>query len=220
MELAQLHTFEPRSTAWVEAQLQELLRPGWLHRRAALGVAIHGPWRPADVWPASLERLAWTTSLEERGPVLSEAGELGVGALGMIRRKAPVHLVEALAVRAGEGLVIVHSDVHCLAYVAVYRDRRLKWSLLLQDRVRLVRCDGEQVMVAEPPRFVPEGDRTGVLLAGIEHWIREPIALPSADRFVLPDLLAQLGGDEPNWIVRDGAFLSGTPDRQRARASG
>lgn len=220
MELAQLHTFEPRTVEWVEATLREVLRPGWLHRRANLGVVIEGPWRPADVWPAGIERLAWTTALVSPGPTLTAEGELGVGASGLVRRHAPVHLVEALAQRAGEGLVVVHSDTHCLAYVAVYRERRLRWSLMLQDRVRLVRCDGEQVQIAEPPRFVPEGDRTGVLLAGIEHWLREPIAFADVDRFVVPDILGQLAGGEPTWIVRDGSFAPTGADRQRASASG
>lgn len=221
MEFAQFHSFEPRTVSAVTAELRRVLPPRVLHRRAELGVVVHGPWRPADLWSDGLERLVWTVGIESRGgPILSEAGEaeLARGATG--RRHAPVHPVEALCARAGEGLVVVYSDAACLAYVAVYRQRHLAWSLMLQDRVKLVRCDGQVVTVAEPPRFVPEGDRTGVLLAGLHQWLREPITIDDAERLLLPDTLGQLTCEvEPTWIIRDGGWpADGEPGR--ARASG
>jgi hypothetical protein len=219
MELAQLHAFERRTVDTVEAELRQALPAASLHRRAALGVVVHGPWRPADLWPGALERLVWTVALESGGrPVLSAAGEAALAGQGIARRHAPIHPVEALALRAGEGLVLVHSDAARLAYVAVYRQRRLAWSLMLHDDERLVRCDGQVVQVAQPPGWFPEGDRTGVLLAGLQQWLRDPFALEEGDRFILPDLLGQLTEvPEPRWLVRDGEWLRSDG---RARAFG
>lgn len=221
MELAQLHSFERKTLAGVSADLRQVVRSGWLHPRASLGVVVNGPWRPADLWPGALERLVWSVGLDAGGgPLLSARGEAEMAKDGLERRQAPVHPVEALARRAGEGLVLLHSDAARLAYVAVYRERRLAWSLLLQDSVRLVRCDGQVVQVAEPPRFVAEGDRMGVLLAGLDQWLRDPIALAEGDRFVLAETLATLTYEaEPAWVARDGAFL-GDADSMPARASG
>ncbi len=222
MEFAQFHSFEPRTTESVTTELRRTLVPGHLHRRADLGVVVVGPWRPADRWAGGIERLVWSVGLESRGgPILSEAGEAALGRSGLARRHAPIHPVEMLAMHAGDGLVIVHSDANHLAYVAVYRQRRLSWSLMLQDRVKLVRCDGQVVQVAEPPRFVPEGDRAGVLLAGLHQWLREPIDLDDTDRLTLADTLGQLTGDvEPTWIVRDGGWPDAAGEPGAARASG
>lgn len=222
MEFAQFHSFERQSTAGIAAALRQILKPGYLHRRADVGVVVNGPWRPADLWSGGIERLVWSVGVDAGGgPLLSERGEAALGHEGATRRQAPVHPVESLAQRAGEGLVIVHSDAACFAYAAVYRQRRLAWSLFLQDRVKLVRCDGEVVQVAEPPRYVPEGDRTGVLLAGLQQWLREPIVLQGDEHYTLADTLAQLTSDEaPEWIVRDGHFPTPPAESGRARASG
>lgn len=221
MEFAQFHSFERKNVGDIAADLRRVVQPGWLHPRAEVGVTVHGPWRPADRWPGALERLAWTAGIESRGPILSERGEQGLLRAGLERRRSPAHPVEALAERAGEGLVVVHSDATRLAYVAVYRQRRLAWSLLLQDRVRLVRCDGQVVQVAEPPRYVAEGDRIGVLLAGLQQWLREPVPLHDDERYTLADTLGDLAGDvEPTWIIRDGAFVGEAELGGPARASG
>ncbi|MDP2315452.1 MAG: hypothetical protein Q8P41_21320 [Pseudomonadota bacterium] len=222
MEFAQFHSFEPRSVDSVTADLRRAVRAAHLRRRVDLGVVVAGPWRPADLWMGGIERLVWSVGLESRGgPILSDAGEAELGHAGLARRHAPIHPVEALAIRSGEGLVVVHSDAAHLAYVAVYRQRRLAWSLMLQDRVRLVRCDGQVVQVAEPPRFVPEGDRAGVLLAGLHQWLREPITVDDTERLTLADTLGQITGDlEPSWIVRDGSWADPPGEPGVARASG
>ncbi|MDP2310521.1 MAG: hypothetical protein Q8P18_31170 [Pseudomonadota bacterium] len=222
MEFAQFHSFEPRTVESVTADLRRVIDPGHLRRRADLGVVVVGPWRPADLWVDGLERLVWTVGLESRGgPILSDAGEASLGSAGLARRQAPIHPIEALAVRAGDGLVMLHSDAARLAYVAVYRQRRLSWSLMLQDRVRLVRCDGQVVQVAAPPRFVPEGDRAGVLLAGLHQWLREPITVDDRERLMLADTLGQLTREvEPTWIVHDGVWGEPPAEPGVARASG
>lgn len=210
MELAQYHSFERQSVDGVARVLRNLLRPEHLHRRADLGVTVQGPWRPADVWPGALERLVWSVEISSgRGPVLSAAGESALGRLGPAKRSAPLHPVEALAIAAGEGLVVVHSDAARLAYVAVYRQRHLAWSLSLEDGVRAIRCDGQVVLVSEPVRWLPEEDRVGVLAAGLGQWLREPLVLEGADRLQLPDVLASLtSGEEPVWLVRDGHWAA------------
>jgi hypothetical protein len=221
MEFAQYHGFQPKSIRGITADLHAALRPGYLHRRASLGVVARGPWRPADLWEGALERLVWTVGIESAGgPLLSEAGETELGRSGLARRKAPIHPVELLAQRAGEGLVLVHSDAAQLAYVAVYRERHLSWSLLLQDRVRLVRCDGQVVLVDEPPRYIAEVDRAGVLLAGLRQWLREPVEIADTGRLTLADTLAELTGEEPpEWIVRDGAWIGDHGEQGRGRAA-
>ena len=95
------------------------------------------------------------------------------------------------------------SDGGKLAYCAMYREHRLRWSLYLQDGVRLVRCDGAGLTVQEPPGLLPEGDRLGVLLAGFRQWLREPLELSSEDRLTLPDTLEALVTERFD-IVRDG----------------
>jgi hypothetical protein len=207
MEFTQFHSFRPQSAQGVGDELRALLAPAWLHRRASFGVAVRGPWRPADLWPGGMERLVWTVSLE--GEVhLSDAGAEALGRAGLLRRRAPVQPLEALARRQGDGLVVVHSDAAQLAYVAVYRERHLAWSLLLQDRVRLVRCDGEVVVDEAPPRRVPEVDRAGVLLAGLHQWLREPIEIDPEERLVLADTVGGITLDEPvHPLVDDGGWI-------------
>lgn len=222
MEFAQFHSFEPRTVDSVTADLRRTIAPAHLRPRGDLGVVVVGPWRPADLWAESIERLVWSVGIESRGgPILSDAGEAALADAGLARRHAPLHPIEALAVRAGDGLVVIHSDAAHLAYVAVYRQRRLSFSLMLQDRVRLVRCDGQVVQVAAPPRFVPEGDRAGVLLAGLYQWLREPVTLDDRDRLTLADTLGQLTREvEPTWIVHDGAWSEPPAVPGAARASG
>ncbi len=222
MELAQYHGFLPQTRDGVSEALRRALRPGWLHPRAELGITVSGAWRPADRWAGALERLVWSVGLDAGGsPLLSSAGEAALGAIGLARRQAPLHPVELLAQRAGEGLVLIHSDATRLAYVAVYRQRHLAWSLLLQDQVRLVRCDGEVVVVDAPPRFVPEGDRAGVLLAGWGRWLGEPPVIDDAERYVLADSLALLSGEAaPLGLVQGGEWMAQPGEQRRGAAAG
>jgi hypothetical protein len=207
MEVTQLHSLRPITIEETTRELRSLLGSGLLHPRASAGLALKSRWRPADLWPGTLERIAWTVAIESRGPLLTARGEERLGDVSATRRLAPVTPLENLAIRRGEGLVLVHSDAAQLAYVSVWRERRLAFSLLLHDRVRLVRCDGAVVMHESPPKWVAEGDRTGVLLEGLHRWLREPIPLDRDERFTLPDVLAALTGDEPLVpILRDGEW--------------
>ena len=201
MELTQLHSFRPIED--LAGVLRSVIPAAALHRRASLVTGVTGPWRPADLWHGAPERLVWTARFE--GDVLfSPAGEEMVGG-PLARRQAPITPAELIAPRF-DGLVLVHSDAAKLAYVAVYRERHLAWSLLLQDRVRTVRCDGEVVMVEAPPRFVPEVDRAGVVLAGLRQWLREPIDVPAEGRLVLVDTLGALGEGEGETLIQDGEW--------------
>lgn len=210
MDLLHYHSQRPLTLSWVAARLRESLAPGLLHRRAALGVTLHGPWRPADVWRGAEERLVWTVGFElPEGVLLNDLGEERLGEGVIHRRQSAVTAAEILAKREGDGLVLAHSDTARVAYASVWRERHLAWSLLLQDRVKLVRCDGEVVMIDEPPpRRFPEQDRAGVLLAGLAQWLRTPIEVGPEARLLLADTLAGLTLEEPvHWLVEDGEWI-------------
>lgn len=197
---------EPFDADGVRRALRGLVRASDLHRRASLRVTVDGPWRPADRWPGALERLVWTARFDSpSGAFFTDRAAEGPPLRALVRREAPLHPAELVLKAMGDGLVLHWSDAARLAYVAVYRQRQLRWSLLLEDRVRLLRCDGELVTVERPPRWVAEGDRVGVLLAGWAAWLREPLDLPGEARFTFPDELGALGADgEAVELVRDG----------------
>lgn len=208
MELVQVHRMAPLEAEDLRRVLRGLVRPAELHRRASLAVAVEGPWRPADRWPRAIERLVWTARVRlPSGAFFAEpaAASRVLGALA--RREAPLHPAEVALRALGDGMVLHWSDLARLAYVAIYRERQLRWSLLLEDRVRLVRCDGDQVMVDRAPRWVPEGDRVGVLLAGWATWLGEPLGLRDDARFTFPDDLH--GEGEEVELLRDGSWEPG-----------
>ncbi|GDX80159.1 hypothetical protein LBMAG42_19700 [Deltaproteobacteria bacterium] len=197
MDLVQLHTLEPLSAARLSRELASRVDERWLQPWATLDVAVSGPWRPADVWPGRLERLVWTaTFVYPEGGFFTPEGELSAGALGTLaRRQAPIHPAELVAGAFASALVVWHSDAGRSAYAAVWRERRLRWSLRLDESRGLVRCDGEKVISESPPRHLPEQDRTGVLLAGWQRLLGEPLPLEGHDRLLFVDTLAALTGD-------------------------
>lgn len=208
MELAQIHSHDPIAPDDVRRVLRELLPPALLNPWGALGVAMVGPWRPADLWPGAPEILVWTTAfhIPEDG-LLNDEGlrRLGAGIIG--RRGAPVHPAEHVVGRLGGGLVLMHSDAGRYAYSAVYRERHLRFSLMLIVGERSVRCDGQEVIVESPPRAIPEQDRAGVLLAGLERWFFAPLPFGTRDRMFLADSLAQLtDGVEVEWLIERGEW--------------
>lgn len=194
MDLVQLHTLEPLSVAVLARELRARIDVRWLERWAVLSADIVGPWRPADVWPGGLERLVWSATFHyPDGGFFTSAGEVaasGVGTLG--KRHAPVHPAEIVAGAFGGALVLWHSDPGRSAYASIWRERRLRWSLRLDAGERLVRCDGERVIVESPPRHLPEGDRAGVLLAGWERLLGERLDLEGGERLTLVDTLGSL----------------------------
>jgi hypothetical protein len=200
-ELAQIHTLEELDFAALKKHVrldeQDLDRRAWLR-------AGFTRWRPCDIWDGAPVTLCWTMSFE------TPAGRLFRPAvLDQLRGRVltgsplPLHPAEQLARGLGGGLVTVFSDGGKIAYCAMYREHRLRWSLYLQDGVRLVRCDGAGLTVQEPPGPIPEGDRLGVLLAGFRQWLREPLDLGSEDRLTMPDTLDSLVTQRYD-IVRDG----------------
>jgi hypothetical protein len=213
MELAQVHTMMPLTTPGVLGTLRSVIPERALHPRARLGLSIAGPWRPADLFPGAIERLAWTASFEvPGGQLFTDEGAASLGRHGILRRHGPVHPAELFARAFGDAAVVLFSDATRLAYVAVYRERHLRWSLQLEDRVRIVRCDGHGVTVEEPPVNVPEGDRTGVLLAGLYQWLREPIEVDAVDRYLLVEMLGAITG-APEWVAGDGHWDGAEPEK-------
>lgn len=208
MELAQIHSHDPIDAGAVRRVLRELLPSNLLNPWGALGVVSVGPWRPADIWPGAPEMLLWTTAFELPGDsLLNDEGvrRFGAGIIG--RRGAPVHPAEHVVGRLGAGLVLLHSDAGRYAYTAIYRERHLRFSLMLIDGERSVRCDGQEVIVESPPKSFPEQDRAGVLIAGLERWMFEPLPLGARDRMFLADTLAQLTeGAEVEWLIERGEW--------------
>lgn len=200
MDLVQLHTFEPLTADRLVRELRARVDLRWLPRWAALDAAIHGPWRPAEHWPGALERLVWTASFSyPEGGFFTAEGEGAAAAIGTLgKRQAPVHPAEMVAGAFGAALVLWHSDPGRSAYAAIWRERRLRWSLRLDDRARSVRCDGERVIVEEPPRHLPEQDRAGVLLAGWERFLGERLHVEGAERLTFVDTLDALTASSPH----------------------
>lgn len=251
MELVQLHTMEPLSEALVASTLAEALPPSLLEPRGGLSVRLHGPWRPADLWPDGIERLTWTATFEAtRGRFLREEAIPTLVRRGLARTDHPVHAAEALGQRLSAALLVVWSDAQQLASCAVWRERRLTWSVLLEGAhggreeeasdgptvdegpdhyssdsgdlhgeapsSRLIRSDGRTLTVESPVVWVPEGDRTGVLLAAFAQFWREPLALDVAEQITLPDTLEALTIRCPALeLARDGRWLP-LPSRRPA----
>ena len=197
-DLIQLHTFEPQDRALLHRELRPRLERAWLHPWAALNVAIAGPWRPADVWPGSTERLVWTSTFSlPAGGWLSADGELSAAEGGTLaRRQAPVTAAELLAPAFAAGLALWHSDAGHTAFASLWRDRRLRHSLRLETGKRAVRCDGERVIVEAPPRHLPEVDLTGVLLAAWARFLGEPLPVEGVERLLFVDALANLTAEQ------------------------
>lgn len=210
MEIAQLHSFEELTLPIVRTALQGVLLPEFLHRRAAMEIAITGPWRPADLWPGAPERALWTVAFRiPRDTLLSPRGEERLRRGIIERRLAPAHPAEFLARALGNGFVCLFSDAASFCYTLVWRERHLRSSVMLEERVRLVRCDGVEVRREEPPKRVHEGDRTGILLEGLRRWLAEPLPVPEEEVIFVPDVLGGLFSEaEWAWAIRDGMWCS------------
>ncbi len=214
-DLIQLHTFEPQDVALLERELRARLQARWLHPWACLEVAITGPWRPADLWPGAPERLIWTSTFTlPEGGLLTADGELAAAERDTLaRRRAPVTAAELLAPAFAAGLAVWHSDAGRSVFVSLWRDRRLRHSLRLEPGVQSVRCDGERVLIEAPPRHLPEGDRTGVLLGGWQRFLGEPLRMEGASRLMFVDTLAALTGDSPDEVLIARGEWSSEPAR-------
>ena len=133
MELVQLHTMEPITAAQIADTLADCVPTTLLDPRGALQVRVHGPWRTADHWQNGIERLMWTARFESpRDRFLRLDAEPELIRRGLARRDHPVHPAESVARRLGSALLVTWSDAARLVSTAVYRERRLAWSLLLQ----------------------------------------------------------------------------------------
>ncbi len=219
-DLVQLHACEPITAARLRHDLGARIDARWCHRWARVEAAIAGPWRPADVWHGGPERLLWTASFRyPDGGFFTADGEAEAGrSSGLTRRQAPVHPAELVGSTFSAALVVWHSDAAQTVCVSLWRERQLRWSLRVDARERLVRCDGQKVVVEAPPRHLPEGDRAGVILAGLQRLCGEFPVIEGAERLVLVDTLEALTAAAPWQVV--GEFAGRAPAGAVARAGG
>jgi hypothetical protein len=216
-DLVQLHSCEPLDIERFVALFSARFSMDDLQRDAELVLAVTGPWRPAELWPLAPERCLWTLTLLEGRECFTGSGTARAGRVGgMERRQAVVTPLEAVADGLSGGLILVHSDAGRSAYAAVWRERHLRHSLRLDDGRVCVRCDGQAVIVESPPKHLPEGDRTGVLLDGLSRLVGERVEVEPADRFVVPDVLAELGAQGAAARLRRAELVVGTRDRMVA----
>lgn len=197
MDLGQLFSFEPLDADSLAARIADRVHPSWLDRTAFMRIRVSEPWRPCDVWEGGLLRPVWTASFSAEVPFWAPRGEAAASQLCTLsKRQAPVSLAELCADSVGAALVVVYADATRSAYASVWRDRRFRWSLRLDDGAILARCDGERVIVESPPRHVHEVDRVGVLMAGLQRFFTEMPALEAEHRLLLPDVLRALNENE------------------------
>lgn len=209
MELLHLHAMEPIDLGGVVAALAEAWPRTALDPRGGLDLRLVGPWRPADRWEDGIERLVWSAAFDRvRGRFEAEEAAPTLHRKGLARRWGGVHPGEALGRSLGGALLVDWSDAGRRVEVTVYRERRLRWSLFLEGHERLVRCDGDALVVEEPVQSFPEGDRTGVLLAGLGQFFRAPLNLSAEEQLTLPDSLDALFDGAPLLpLLRDGRWI-------------
>jgi hypothetical protein len=214
MEFGQLHSKESLSVEHVKTALKGMLLPEFIHKRGHLKILVVGPWHPADLWTGSSESSIWSVLFEShRDTLFSDAGEAKLKRGSIERRLAPLHPAELLARALGNGLVTLFSDASGFYYTLVWRERHLRFSLMLEQcttaayKQRTVRCDGVQVVVETDPKEFPEQDRVGVLLEGWNRWLGERIPVEE-ERIFVPEALSGLGEDQPwHTLIEDGAWL-------------
>lgn len=117
--------------------------------------------------------------------------------LGPLARGGQAWDTEIFAPAASKvlGLVVVlaHQDQPGLDYAAEYRNGALVWSLAIreeQGKLRVFRSDGRAVKELRL-REAAEGERSAVLLRGMERLVRERIEPADHEKLVIPELIAE-----------------------------
>lgn len=117
--------------------------------------------------------------------------------LGPLARGGQAWDTEIFAPAASKvlGLVVVlaHQDQPGLDYAAEYRNGALVWSLAIreeQGKLRVFRSDGRGVKELRL-REAAEGERSAVLLRGMERLVRERIEPADHEKLVIPELIAE-----------------------------
>jgi hypothetical protein len=218
-ELAQVLSFVPLDLGAAVSALHDALPPGSCLPWGRLRLGVCDPWRPCDRWSGAPETWAHAIVVADPGdpPWTDEAAAALAERLGIARRRAPLTAAEVIAHAHGDALVVVHADATPEAYVALYRERRLRFSLHRREPGWLARCDGHVVSIDDRAETFAEGDRAGVLLAGLCRWLATPIELSPEERLFLPETLADLG---PRFreILYGGEFVDARPRSLRSAA--
>lgn len=162
-----------------------------------------GPWRPSEIFegaaPGPLLDMWVLEARDPRGRLLSpKAHDALVHApMGPVARGGQAWDTEIFAPAAssvlGAVVVLAHSDHPGLDYAAEYRAGRLAWSLAMQQegpRRWVFRSDGRGVS-KQRVREAHEGERSAVLLRGLERLVRARIEPADHEKLVIPELLAE-----------------------------
>lgn len=186
----------PQLTALVAGAARQRLGPD-LHPGALL--VVSPPWVPADLVrsgpPRPVLRTATLDSLDHRGRVLTDRGYRdGARAPDSpLRRGAdflPEELVSPRLSRIlGGVLALAHADQPPMAYAAHHVGGRCRWSVFLREGERLARYDGHGVGEIDLSGGLEyaEGDRAGVLLAGLSRLVGAPLRPGDDERLTLAD---------------------------------
>jgi hypothetical protein len=114
------------------------------------------------------------------------AGPVARGAEPFVADPAVADLSRCL----GGALVLAWREHPAMAYAAIFRQGRCDASCYLAPNERLARFDGQGGAVEEKPsRQLPEGDRMGVLLWGLQKFAGGHWRLEEDERLQLPEIL-------------------------------
>ncbi len=185
----------PAVAALIRRHLGGALHPGALLR-------VSPPWAPSQLLrggPAlPILRTLRLDSRDRRGRVLSDrAYREGLRAAEADRCRGADFVPEerlgpALSRELGGMLALAHSDHPPAAYAAHYAAGRCRWSVALRGGEVLLRYDGEGLTTTDVSggRAYPEGDRAGVLLAGLTRLLGAPLSPGDDERLTLADAIA------------------------------
>lgn len=168
-----------------------------------LGIRRGGPWQPAEIFergpPGPLLDMWVLEARDPRGRLLKPRAHdaLVHAPLGPVARGGQPWDTEIFAPAAskvlGAVVVLAHSDHPGLDYAAEYREGSLVWSLAIraeQGKLRVFRSDGAGVS-EHRLREAAEGERSAVLLRGLERIVRQRIEPADHEKFVIPELIAE-----------------------------
>jgi len=176
----------------VRERLGEGMHPG-------AAIRISPPWTPAELLrsgpPLPVLRTIALVSRDRRGRILTDAGfEAGLSDRDSSTHRGAVFypgdlVAPLLSRRLGGVLALAHSDAPADAYIARFISGRCVGSVYFRDREHIARFDGAGLREIDEPTMIPEGDRAGVLLAGLSRFLGEPLLADHEEQVTLADTI-------------------------------